>query len=44
MNLVNSQGEVYVQDNIMYFEWNEANKYIVQGNKNIYFELNGIKL
>lgn len=44
MNLVNSQGEVYIQDNIMYFEWNEANKYIVQGNKNIYFELNGIKL
>lgn len=44
MNLVNSQGEIYILDNNMYFNWNEPNKYIVQGNKNIYFELNGIKL
>ena len=44
MNLVNSQGETYIQNDILYFEWNESNKYIVEGNKNIYFEINGIKL
>ena len=44
MNLVNSNGEYTIEGNDIYFNWNEANKYIVQGSKNIYFELNGIKL
>lgn len=44
VNLVNSQGEYYVEDNTYYFNWNEPNKYIVKGNKTIYFEMNGVKL
>ena len=44
INLVNSNNEYTVEGNDIYFNWNESNKYIVQGNKNIYFELNGIKL
>jgi translation initiation factor 2 gamma subunit (eIF-2gamma) len=44
LNLVNSNGEYTIEDGDVYFNWNEANKYIVQGNKTIYFELNGIKL
>ena len=44
LNLVNSNGEYTIEDSDVYFNWNEANKYIVQGNKTIYFELNGIKL
>ena len=44
LNLVNSNGEYTIEDSNIYFNWNEANKYIVQGNKTIYFELNGIKL
>ena len=44
LNLVNSNGEYTIEDSDIYFNWNEANKYIVQGNKTIYFELNGIKL
>jgi hypothetical protein len=43
-NLVNSNGEYTIEDGDVYFNWNEANKYIVKGNKIIYFELNGIKL
>lgn len=42
-NLVNTL-DVQIDDNGYYFDWNESNKYIVQGNKNIYFELNGIKV
>lgn len=44
INLVNSNNEYTVEGSDIYFNWNESNKYIVQGNKNIYFELNGIKL
>ena len=44
VNLVNSNYEYTVTEDGVYFNWNEANKYIVQGNKTIYFELNGIKL
>lgn len=44
LNLVNSNSEYVVEGEDIYFDWNEANKYIVQGSKNIYFELNGIKL
>ena len=44
VNLVNSQGEYYIEDNTYYFNWNEPNKYIVKGNKTIYFEINGVKL
>lgn len=44
INLVNSNNEYTIEGNDIYFNWNESNKYIVQGNKNIYFELNGIKL
>jgi hypothetical protein len=44
VNLVNSQGEYYLEDNIYYFNWNEPNKYIIKGNKTIYFEMNGVKL
>ena len=43
-NLVNSNGEYIIEDNDLYFKWDEPNKYIVKGNKTIYFELNGIKL
>lgn len=43
-NLVNSNGEYTIVDDNVFFDWNEANKYIVQGNKTIYFELNGLKL
>ena len=43
-NLVNSNYEYTVTEDGVYFNWNEANKYIVKGNKTIYFELNGIKL
>lgn len=44
VNLVNSNYEYTVTEDGVYFNWNESNKYIVQGNKTIYFELNGIKL
>lgn len=44
INLVNSNNEYTVEGNDIYFNWNESNKYIVKGNKTIYFELNGIKL
>lgn len=44
MNLVNSNGEYTPENNDVYFNWNESNKYIVKGNKAIYFEINGIKL
>ena len=43
-NLVNSNGEYIIEDDNLYFKWDEPNKYIVKGNKTIYFELNGIKL
>lgn len=43
-NLVNSNSEYIIEDNDLYFKWDEPNKYIVKGNKTIYFELNGIKL
>lgn len=43
-NLVNIDNPCFIEDTSYYFNWNESNKYIVQGNKNIYFELNGIKL
>ena len=39
-----SHGEYIIEDNDLYFKWDEPNKYIVKGNKTIYFELNGIKL
>lgn len=42
-NLVNTL-DVQFDDNGYYFDWNESNKYIVQCNKNIYIELNGIKV
>lgn len=42
-NLVNSNNEMYILDNKLYFGWNESNKYIVTGNMSIYFEINGVK-
>lgn len=42
-NLVNSNNEMYILDDKLYFGWNDANKYIVTGNMSIYFEINGVK-
>lgn len=43
-NIVNSNNENYIAENQYFMDWNEANKYIVKGNKAIYFEINGIKI
>ena len=44
LSAVKKDCEYIIEDDNLYFKWDEPNKYIVKGNKTIYFELNGIKL
>lgn len=43
-NIICSDNEVTIEDNNYYFNWNEANKYIINGNYEIYFKINGNKI
>lgn len=44
MNLVNVYDVPREEDGVLSFDWSEADKYVVKGERNIYFEMNGIKV